>query len=212
VITNSKIEEYIHGVIDPEDPLLYSLNRETNVRVLHPRMLTGHWQGQILSMISYMCNPRYILEIGTYTGYSSICLAKGLAEDGHLHTIEKNDEIVEIPLSYFERAGISHRISLHIGDALDIIPKLNETFDLVFIDAEKSEYLAYYHAIFDKVRKGGFILADNVLWSGKVLEHVEQGDHFTNGILEFTEYVKNDERVEKTMLPIRDGMMLLRKK
>lgn len=212
MFTNANIEEYILRVIDPEDPLLYELNRETNVKVMHPRMLTGHWQGQLLQMISYMCRPRYILEIGTYTGYSAICLSKGLAEDGQLHTIEKNDEIIDISLKYFERAGLRDRITLHIGDALEIIPKLNETFDLIFIDAEKSEYLAYYLAVFDKLIPGGYILADNVLWSGKVLGKIEQGDHFTKGIIEFTEFIKNDNRIEKTMLPIRDGMMLIRKK
>jgi caffeoyl-CoA O-methyltransferase len=212
VFTNPKIEDYILQVIDPEDPLLCALNRETHVKIMHPRMLTGHWQGQLLQMISCMCLPNRILEIGTYTGYSSICLSKGLTSDGHLHTIEKNDEIVDIPLKYFEKAGLSNRITLHVGDALEIIPQLHETFDLVFIDAEKSEYLAYYNLVFEKVKHGGFILADNVLWSGKVLGKVEQGDHFTKGIIEFTEFVKNDDRIEKTMLPIRDGMMLLRKK
>lgn len=209
---NPELENYIFNVIDPEDQLLYELNRETYVKTMHPRMVTGHWQGQILQMISTMIKPRSILEIGTFTGYSAICLSKGLAPGGHIHTIEVNDEITEIPAKYFKKAGLENVITLHVGDALDIIPTLDAEFDLVFIDGEKSEYIKYYNAVFDKVVPGGFILADNILWSGKVLKKVEKGDYYTQGILEFNVYLKNDSRVEKTILPLRDGTMLIRKK
>lgn len=212
MISNSKLENYIFSIVDAEDPLLYELNRETHVKLVHPRMVTGHWQGQILQMICGMIKPRSVLEIGTFTGYSALCFAKGLAPDGHIHTIEVNDEIVDIPLKYFKKAGLENRITLYVGDALTIIPTLDFTFDLVFIDGEKSEYIQYYNAIFDKVVPGGYILADNILWSGKVVQEVEKGDYFTKGILEFNELLKNDHRVEKTILPLRDGTMLIRKK
>ncbi|HEX3008812.1 MAG TPA: O-methyltransferase [Bacteroidales bacterium] len=208
----TELEDYILNVIDPEDPLLYELYRETNVKTMHPRMVTGRWQGQILQMISTMIAPRLILEIGTFTGYSGICLARGLAAGGHLHTIEINDELIEIPQRYFKRSGLQDKITIHVGDALEIIPTLNMEFDLVFIDGEKSEYIKYYDAIFDKVRPGGFIMADNILWSGKVLKEVEKGDYFTEGIINFNLYLKNDSRVEKTIIPLRDGTMLIRKK
>jgi predicted O-methyltransferase YrrM len=211
VISNSKLEKYIYNIIDQEDPLLYELSRETHVKLMHPRMVTGHWQGQMLQMISRMIKPRSVLEIGTYTGYSALCFAKGLAAEGHIHTIEINDEIVDIPLKYFNKAGLTDRITLYVGDALEIIPMLNHTFDMVFIDGEKSQYIQYYNAVFDKVEQGGYILADNILWSGKVVQEVEKGDYFTQGILEFNEYLKNDKRVEKTILPLRDGTMLIRK-
>lgn len=212
MISNSKLENYIYNIIDAEDPLLYELNRETHVKLVHPRMVTGHWQGQMLQMLSRMIRPRSILEIGTFTGYSALCFARGLAPEGHIHTIEVNDEIVDIPLKYFKKAGLEDKITLYVGDALEIIPTLNYTFDLVFIDGEKSEYIQYYNAVFDKVEPGGYILADNILWSGKVVQEVEKGDYFTQGILEFNEYLKNDKRVEKTILPLRDGTMLIRKR
>lgn len=205
------LEQYILEHIDPEDDLLYELNRLTNLKVMHPRMLSGHLQGKILRMISMMIRPQSILEVGTYTGYSAICLAQGLADGGHLHTIEVNDELVEIPRLYFEKCGLLDRITLHIGDAKDIIPQIPGNFDLVFLDAEKSEYLEYYHAIFAKVKPGGFILADNILWSGKVLMEEQSNDYFTKGIKEFNNYIVEDKRVEKVILPIRDGLMILRK-
>lgn len=212
MIANSKLEDYIVSIIDAEDPLLYELNRETHLKMMHPRMLTGQWQGQILQMISYMYRPKRILEIGTYTGYSAICLSKGMPDDGMIHTIEINDEIIEIPLRYFEKAGLKEKVVLHLGDALTIIPTLEEMFDLVFIDGEKSQYLDYYKSAFAKVKPGGFILADNILWSGKVIDKVEKNDYFTKGIIEFNEFLKTDTRIIKTILPIRDGMMLIRKK
>jgi len=206
------LEKYILDHIDPEDELLYELNRLTHLKLIHPRMLSGHLQGKILRMISFMIRPQRILEIGTFTGYSAICLAQGMAMDGHLHTIEANDEIVDIPLRFFEKFGLQDRITLHVGDARQIIPELTDLFDLVFLDAEKSEYLDYYKLVIDKVRPGGFLLADNILWSGKVLDEEASNDYSTKGIKKFNDYVASDNRVEKAILPIRDGLMILRKK
>lgn len=205
------LEQYILNHIDPEDDLLHELNRFTNLKVMHPRMLSGHLQGKVLRMISLMIRPKTILEIGTYTGYSAICLAQGMPVDGHLYTIEVNDELVDIPKLYFEKTGFSDKITLLVGDARQIIPSIPGSFDLVFLDAEKSEYLDYYHSVFDKVNAGGFIIADNILWSGKVLKEEDSNDYFTKGIKKFNDYIRNDKRVEKVILPIRDGLMILRK-
>ncbi|MCK4750616.1 MAG: class I SAM-dependent methyltransferase [Bacteroidales bacterium] len=191
--------------------MLAEINRSTWVKTVHPQMIAGHLQGKILEMISLMINPRRILEIGTFTGYSSICLAKGLSEDGHLYTIEKDDEITEFAGSYIQRSGLSDRITLLTGDAREIVPGMDESFDLVYLDAEKDEYLDYYSLVFPKLRSGGFILADNVLWGGKVLEAPEAGDHFTKGILAFNETIRKDTLVEQVILPVRDGIMLIRK-
>lgn len=206
------IEQYILDHSDKEDPVLAELNRETNLKILRPRMLSGHLQGKILEMISKMIQPEKVLELGTYTGYSAICLAKGLKENGVLHTTEINDELEDFIMKYFKKAGIDNKTKLHIGDAKSIIEKLNTQFDLVFIDADKREYLQYYHLIFDYVKPGGFILADNVLWSGKVIEMEEPDDEYTKGIFEFNEFIKNDDRIEKVILPLRDGLTLIRKK
>lgn len=206
-----QMEKYILDHIDEEDKILYDLNRFTNVNMMHPRMLSGHLQGKLLRMLTLMIKPRTILEIGTYTGYSAICLAQGMPAEAHLHTIEANDELIEIPQKYFEKLGFQDRITLHVGDAREIIPALNATFDLVFIDAEKREYLDYYNLVFDKVNSGGFIFADNILWSGKVLMNEDSNDYSTKGIKKFNDFVKNDKRVEKVILPIRDGLMILRK-
>jgi len=202
-----QLEKYILEHIDPDDSLLYELNRYTNLKVMHPRMLSGPLQGGILRMFSRMLRARRILEIGTFTGYSAICMAQGMVHDGCLHTIEINDELVEIPLQYFKKAGLSDKIILHVGDACEIIPSIPGFFDLVFLDGEKSEYLDYYHLVFDKVRPGGVILADNVLWSGKVLGKEESNDYFTKGVKEFNDFIANDKRVEKVILPVRDGLM-----
>jgi len=175
-------------------------------------MLSGHLQGKILEMISKMIQPEKILEIGTYTGYSAICLAKGIKKGGKLHTIEINDELEDIVLKYIKKAGLTEVVSNHFGNALEIIPEINEMFDLVFIDGDKREYLKYYHMVFDHVKPGGFILADNVLWSGKVIELDSPDDEYTKGIFDFNEYLKNDSRVEKVILPLRDGLTLIRKK
>jgi caffeoyl-CoA O-methyltransferase len=207
-----ELEQYILDHIDPEDPLLSELNRLTHVKMMHPRMLSGHLQGKILRMLSLMIKPKRVLEIGTFTGYSAICLAQGLSEGGHLHTIEINDEIIDIPLEYFKKFNIETKITLHVGDAKKIIPDLTDTFDLVFMDGEKSEYIDYYKIIFEKLVSGGFIIADNVLWDGKVLTEETSNDHFTKGIKAFNDFVLADTRVEKVMLTVRDGLMILRKK
>lgn len=207
-----EIDKYILNHIEPEDAILKELDRETHLKVVGARMLSGHLQGQVLTMLSKMIRPQFILEIGTFTGYSAICLAKGLRENGKLITLEIDDELESFAKKYFEKAGIQHSIEQRIGAALEIIPTLNQTFDLVFIDAHKPEYPAYYKAIFDKVKSGGYIIADNTLWSGKVLEKPIEEDFQTKGIIEFNSMIKNDDRVEKVILPLRDGMTVIRKK
>jgi len=206
------IEQYILEHSDSEDPLLAELNRETNLKILRPRMLSGHLQGKILEMISKMIQPQRVLEIGTYTGYSAICLAKGLSNNGELHTIEINDELEHFIRKYLQKAGLENTVKLYIGNALKIIPNLKETFDLVFIDGDKRQYSAYYHTLFDYVKPGGFILADNVLWSGKVIELESPDDEYTKGIFAFNELITKDTRVEKVIIPLRDGLALIRKK
>jgi caffeoyl-CoA O-methyltransferase len=210
-ITDPAISEYITGHSSPEDNLLAELNRETHLKVLYPNMLSGHLQGKLLEMISYMIRPKYILEIGTYTGYSALCLAKGLREDGRLYTIERNDELVEFPKRYIAKSGYADKIEILTGDALDIIPKLPYTFDLVFLDADKKDYLKLYKLFIDKVAPEGFVLADNVLWYGKVLGTPAPSDLDTIAIRSFNEEIKNDPRVENIILPIRDGINLIRK-
>jgi caffeoyl-CoA O-methyltransferase len=205
------LEQYILDHTSAEDPVLSELNRETWVHTVHPQMLAGHLQGKILEMISCMIRPKRILEIGTFTGYSSICLAKGLVSDGRLITIEKDDEITDFAKKYIARSGSADSITLLTGDAREIIPGLHETFNLVYLDAEKDEYLDFYALVFPKVSVGGFILADNVLWGGKVTQEPENGDHFTGGILAFNEHIRQDNRVEQVILPVRDGIMLIRK-
>lgn len=206
---DEKIATYAETHSTSEDKLLYRLNRETHLKTIYPRMLSGHYQGKILEMISHMIQPKRILEIGTFTGYSAINLGRGLAEDGLLHTIEVNPELQEIFNDYFSEAGLADKIKVHIGEALKIIPEIKEIFDLVFIDADKENYLAYYKLSKAKLRKGGFILVDNTLWSGKVLQKDE--DKETEGIIEFNEYVQQDEEVENVLLTVRDGLMLVRK-
>jgi caffeoyl-CoA O-methyltransferase len=205
-------ERYILQHIDEEDELLRELDRETNLKVPGARMLSGHLQGQVLTMLSKMIQPERILEIGTYTGYSAICLARGLKENGKLITIEADDELEDIAGRYFIKSGLQGQIVQIGGFALNIIPSLNETFDLIFLDADKKEYIAYYNMLFDKLKPGGYILADNTLWSGKVLQPVVPGDEQTAGVVAFNEMVKNDSRVEKVILPLRDGLTLIRKK
>lgn len=205
-------QQYIEKYSTPEDAILASINRETHLNVLNPRMLSGPLQGKLLEMISRMVNPGYILEIGTYTGYSSICLAKGLTENGKLITIEKNEEIIKYPLKNIEHAGLKDKIEIITGDALDVIPELDFNFDLVFIDGDKSEYCEYYKLVIDKVEPGGYIIADNVLWNGKVFDEHEKQDEDTRSIHDFNEMVSIDPRVENVILPIRDGISLIRKK
>jgi len=206
-----EIEEYIEHHTSPEDELLYALRRKTFLHTPYPRMLSGPVQGRFLAMISRMVSPAKILEIGTFTGYSAICLAQGLSKEGILHTIEAEGSYAEIAREYFEKAGLTEKIILHEGDALQIIPSLDERFDLVFIDAAKEHYVDYYNLIFDKVKMGGFILADNTLWDGKVLDG-GQGDGETMGIVEFNMMVQEDDRVENVLLSVRDGVMIILKK
>jgi predicted O-methyltransferase YrrM len=208
-----ELDRYVHHHSEAESELLNELNRETYLKVLQPRMLSGHVQGRILSMYSKLIRPERILEIGTYTGYSAICLAEGLTDGGTLHTIEKNEELLPIINRYVERAGLSDKIKLHIGNALPIIESMDITFDLVFIDADKTNYLNYYEAVLPKMKSGGCIIADNVLWSGKVLDEEElKNDLDTRALDEFNKAVTADERVDNVLLPVRDGLMVVIKK
>lgn len=209
---DEKIENYSLTYSQDESDVLKKLNRETHAKVLMPRMLSGHMQGNILGMFSKMIKPAQILEIGTYTGYSGICLAQGLEENGKLHTIDINDELEKMVRSYIEEAGLTNKINFYVGNALSIIPTIEETFDLVFIDADKTNYAAYYDLVFDKVRSGGFIIADNVLWSGKVLDDEAYMDPDTKAIHNYNKKIHNDSRVEHLLLPVRDGLMIARKK
>lgn len=207
-----ELDRYILEHIDSEDEILYELDRETNLKVLGGRMISGHLQGQVLTMLSKMIQPKTILEIGTFTGYSAICLSKGLQKNGKLITIEIDDELESFAAKYFEKAGLKANIEQRIGSALKIIPTLNESFDLVFIDADKREYSKYFELVFDKIPGGGYIIVDNTLWSGKVLDKPAIDDNFTKSIIEFNTLIKNDTRIEKIILPLRDGMTVIRKK
>jgi len=204
------LEAYASAHSSKEPKLLTQLWRETHLKVLSPGMLSGHIQGRFLSMVSHMVHPDKILEIGTFTGYSAICLAEGLTEKGILHTIEVNHELVDIIERYFKESGYNEKLKLHIGDAKQVISTLEGPFDLVFIDADKENYVNYYNLIFDNVRTGGIIIADNTLWHGNVLTN-DQGKE-TVGIVAFNEMIKKDHRVEKVMLTLRDGLMIIRKK
>jgi len=197
---------------DTELPVLSRLSRETYAKMLNPRMLSGHIQGELLRFISCLKPSRRILEIGTYTGYSAICLAQGLTGDGILHTIDHNAELEDFALQFFAEAGFQNKIVMHIGNALDVIPQLDEMFDLVFIDADKANYVNYFDLVYPKIPSGGTILADNVLWDGKVLHKPVKNDTETLGIIRFNEYVKKHQGVSKVILPYRDGLTLIRKK
>jgi predicted O-methyltransferase YrrM len=209
---NPQIEKYIVDHTTDEDPVLAELDRRTHLDTVYPQMLAGKTQGRLLEMISRMIMPENILEIGTFTGYSAICLARGLKNNGRLYTIEINDELINFASVFFKKAGITDRIIQLTGDARKIIPDLNIAFDLVYIDAEKNDYPDYYDMVINKVKHGGWILADNVLWGGKILEDPSDADPSTKGILEFNEIVRKDNRVVNLILPIRDGLMLIRKK
>lgn len=204
------IHEYCENHTTPQSQLLYDLERETHLKTLAPQMLSGHLQGAFLSLISQLMRPKVILEIGTFTGYAAICLAQGLAADGRLHTIEANPELEYLIRKYVNRAGLADKIQLHIGKAEDVIPTLDLRFDLVFIDAGKQQYLDFYNMVIEKVNPGGLILADNVLWSGKVIR--EEDDADTQTIRAFNDMVQADERVENIMLPLRDGLLITKKK
>ncbi len=206
------IEEYICKHIDPEEPLLAELDRETHLYHLRPRMVSGHLQGSILKMFCRMVRPHRVLELGTFTGYSALCLAAGVDEGGEVLTIEIDDEIEDFTRSFLSRSPYGDRVKLVIGDALDIIPTLTDEYDLVFIDANKRDYLRYYEAVLPRVRPGGFILADNTLWDGKVITDPQSRDAQTVGIERFNDAVAHDNRVEKIILPLRDGLTVLWKK
>jgi caffeoyl-CoA O-methyltransferase len=206
-----EIDQYAQNHSQEEPELLQKLNRETWTKVLQPRMLSGHLQGRTLSFLSKLIQPKAILEIGTYTGYSALCLAEGLAEGGELHTIDINEELEPMIRRYFAATDHVEKLHLHIGNALEIIPSLQKTWDLVFIDADKENYSGYFNLVVEKVRKGGLMIADNVLWSGKVLHEADPKDEETKALQNFNEMVANDPRVEALLLPIRDGLMLLRK-
>ena len=206
------LEEYITNHSDKEPENLARLNRDTHLRMLNPRMLSGHYQGRVMVLFCHMIQPKRVLEIGAFTGYSALCMAEGMPEDGVLHTIDCDDELEEFILKNFSNSEYGYKIKLHIGDALNEIEKLDEIFDLVFIDADKMQYEDYYEAVLPKLRTGGFILVDNTLWAGKVLKPVDPKDKDTIAIMSFNEYVANDQRVEKVLLPIRDGLTVIRKK
>ncbi len=206
------LDNYILSHSDNEPEYLAKVNRATHLRMLNPRMLSGHFQGRVLTMFCQMIQPKCILELGTFTGYSALCMAEALPEDGILHSIECDDELEDFIRQNIAGSEHGHKIKLHIGDALVEIEKLDETFDLVFIDADKREYLAYYEAVLPKLRAGGFILADNTLWDGKVLKKVEPNDKQTIEIMRFNDFVAKDMRVEKVLLPLRDGLTVIRKK
>lgn len=206
------IDEYILSHIDEEGELLAALNRDANVNLLRPRMISGHLQGRILKMFCQMLRPRRILEIGTYTGYATLCMAEALGDDAEIYTIEINDEMEDFIMKYFPRSPLKDKIRLHFGDAMEIIPKLNLSFDMVFIDADKRLYNNYYDLVIDRIPSGGIILADNTLWDGKVLAEPHRSDLQTIGIMEFNNRIKADQRVEKVILPLRDGLTIIRKK
>ena len=207
-----KIEEYALNYCDPESDLLNELNRQTHLKIMQPRMLSGHLQGRILSSYSKAINPNSILEIGTYTGYSALCLAEGLKTNGILHTIDMNEELALFTQGFIDKSEFNNKIKFHIGDALKIIPNIDLKWDLVFIDADKENYSNYFDLVIEQVKRGGWIIADNVLWSGKVLEPIHKNDIETQSLKNFNEKVKSDNRVSNLLLPVRDGMMIMIKK
>jgi len=207
------LEDYIEQHSEKEPAHLAALNKETYQKILLPRMLSGHFQGRVLSMLSKLIRPKNILEIGTYTGYSALCLCEGMQENGQLHTIDIKEELVDFQRKHFDKSAWGHQIVQHLGEGIGIIPTIDLTFDLVFIDADKMNYSKYYHLVFDKVRKGGYILSDNVLWSGKVA-NIEEGkkiDKDTRNLLDFNKMCHDDPRTENILLPLRDGIMISRK-
>ena len=205
------LDDYVVQHSEDEPELLQQLTRETNQKILQPRMLSGHYQGRVLSMISKLSRPKHILEIGTYTGYSALCLAEGLQKSGTIHTIDINEELVDFQRKYFDKSEYGAQIFQHLGDALEIIPTLNESFDLIFIDADKENYSNYFHATIDCLNPGGIILSDNVLWSGKVIETLKPEDTSTKALIAYNQLLKEDKRIETLVLPIRDGLTISRK-
>ena len=209
---SEKLDDYVVQHTENEPELLRELSRETFQKILQPRMLSGHFQGRILSFLSKLIRPKKILELGTFTGYSALCLAEGLDKDGELHTIDKNEELVSFQRRYFNRSIHGTKIHQHTGCALEIIKKLNYKFDLIFIDADKSNYVNYFNLLADKIKRGGVLISDNVLWSGKVIEPLENSDLSTKVLLEYNKLLKEDPRFETILLPIRDGLTLSIKK
>lgn len=207
-----KLDDYVVSHSQKEPELLQQLSRETWQKVLAPRMLSGHFQGRILSIISKLINPKNILEIGTYTGYSALCLAEGIQSTGQLHTIDTNEELYDLQRKYFDKSEYGNQIIQHIGNALDIIPSLNETFDLVFIDADKHNYPNYLDIILPKLKSGSVILSDNVLWTGKVIEPLMKGDKDTEALLKYNKMINEHPQLETVLLPIRDGLTITRVK
>ena len=207
-----KLDNYVVSHSENEPPVLAELNRKTWIEIMNPRMIAGHFQGRVLSMLSHMIQPTNVLEIGTFTGYSAICWAEGLQENGEIHTIDINEELEDLATNYAEKSGIKDKVYFHIGEALTIIPKLNKVWDIVFLDADKSNYTNYYNQVFDQVKPGGYIIADNVLWNGKVIDESTYEEVDTKAILEFNNMVQEDQRVQNVLFPIRDGLMIIRKK
>ena len=209
---SEELDTYVANHSENEPELLAQLNKETHQKILQPRMLSGHFQGRVLSMLSKIIHPNTILEIGTYTGYATLCLAEGLAENGTIDTLDIEEELVDFQRKYFDKSPWANQIIQHLGDAIEIIPTLNKKYDLVFIDADKENYISYFHLIIPMMNKGGIILSDNVLWSGKVLEEINPNDITTKILLEYNQLLKEDNRVETVLLPIRDGLTVSRVK
>ena len=209
---SEELENYAAQHTEDEPLLLQELNKRTHLNVLQPRMISGHFQGRFLSLLSKMVQPRTILEIGTYTGYATLCLAEGLHPEGVLHTIDIKEELTDLQREFFDRSGYGSQIVQHLGKAADIIPSLNTTFDLIFIDADKQNYAHYFDLVIEKMNRGGIILSDNVLWSGKVVEEVKHNDKHTQALMAYNQKIKDDPRVETVLLPIRDGITLSRVK
>ncbi|MGR7813323.1 O-methyltransferase [Lacinutrix undariae] len=207
-----KLDDYIVAHSENEPELLQQLTRETYQKILQPIMLSGPYQGRVLSMISKLTRPKTILELGTFTGYATLCLAEGLHPEGEVHTIDVNEELEDFQRKYFDKSEYGHQIYQHLGSAIDILPQLDKTFDLVFIDADKPNYVNYFHLIIDKLNPGGIIISDNVLWHGKVIEPLKDKDVSTKAVLEFNTLLKEDDRIETVVLPIRDGLTISRKK
>lgn len=206
------LEEYITAHIEPEGEVLSKINRDTHIRTYNPRMLSGHLQGRLLSMLSKMIQPQRILELGTFTGYSALCLAEGLRENGELHTVESNDEMEEFIRHNLSLSPLGKKITLYIQDALQFIDNTTEMYDMIFIDADKRQYKTYYEKLIERLNPNGYIIADNTLWDGKVLTQPQANDYQTIGIKEFNDYIAQDDRIEKIILPLRDGMTIIRKK
>ena len=211
-INNDKLDEYLINHSEKEPELLSNLNRETNLKVLQPRMISGTYQGRLLSVISKIINPKKILEIGTFTGYSTLCLAEGLDKNGQIHTVDINEELYDLQRKYFKKSSFNNNITQHLGNALDIIPKLDRDFDLIFLDADKINYPKYLDILIVRLKKGGVLLSDNVLWDGKVLNEISQKDKSTKAIVKYNKLLNNRLDMDSVILPIRDGITISRKK